>query len=243
MVNPVPGRPISTPFGARGSWWSCRRDAAGQGIHTGADFAAPQGTVIVAARGGTVRHTSYGAAFGDRQFAIDTPDGSSDFYAHTDTRPEHGARVATGQQVARVGTRGNSSGPHLHFERHRPGTRAWSCDVMVDPQPSITFEEDDDMGLTPEDRDFIRTVVRNAVDNRTGPAVWNHRRDGWDGNAGTLLTRVQRIARRFLGPAGDPPDTTMLARIDANTRPAGSPAAASADDPPNLGAGPDTPKD
>jgi murein DD-endopeptidase MepM/ murein hydrolase activator NlpD len=99
------------------------------------DFAAPANTQIVAARGGTVRHTNYGNAFGNKQFAIRTSDGGEDFYAHTNTRPANGAKVKAGQKIAKVGTRGNSTGNHLHFERHsKPG---WSCSIMRDPKYSI----------------------------------------------------------------------------------------------------------
>ena len=50
MTNPVPGHTISTPYGKRGSYWSCNEDASGNGIHTGVDYAAASGTKVVAAR-------------------------------------------------------------------------------------------------------------------------------------------------------------------------------------------------
>ena len=52
MVNPVPGYTVSTPYKKRGSHWSCDEDSAGNGVHTGIDYAAPAGTKVVAARGG-----------------------------------------------------------------------------------------------------------------------------------------------------------------------------------------------
>lgn len=141
MTNPVPGHTITTPYGKRGPYWSCSKDSAGNGIHTGADFAAPAGTTVVAARPGTVHHTSYGSAFGSKQFAIRCDDGTEDFYAHTTTRPAAGTRVTAGQAIAKVGAEGNATGPHLHFERHKTQGR-WACDVVTDPAPSINYQED-----------------------------------------------------------------------------------------------------
>lgn len=138
MVNPVPGRTITTAYGKRGQHWSCNRDSNGNGVHTGADYAAPKGTPVVAARPGTVRHTSYGTAFGPYQFAVRCSDGTEDFYAHTLDRPANNAQVTMGQEVARVGDLGNVTGPHLHFERHKTqGT--WSCSNHTNPQPSIDY--------------------------------------------------------------------------------------------------------
>ena len=126
MVNPVPGYVVTTAYRKAGSW-SC-------GYHTGQDYAAPRGTRVVAARAGTVVWTSWGSAFGDRQFAIRADDGTLDFYAHTDTRPTNGARVTAGQAIAQVGARGNATGPHLHFERRT--SNAWGCSGHLDPMTS-----------------------------------------------------------------------------------------------------------
>lgn len=140
MVNPVPSHPrITTPFGRRGSWWSCNRNSQG-GIHTGADFGSPgiNGARVVAARAGTVRHVNYGSAFGPNQVLIVAGDGSGDFYAHMSARrTRHGQRVKRGERIGTVGSMGNSSGPHLHFERHRNANAGWSCGNVVNPQPSI----------------------------------------------------------------------------------------------------------
>jgi hypothetical protein len=138
MTNPVPGYAITTPYGRRGSYWSCDRDSSGNGIHTGADYAAPAGAKVVAARDGTVAHVSYGSAFGYHQVAVRRPDGTEDFYAHMRSRVPHGTTVAVGSKVGEVGAEGNVTGAHLHFERHKgPG---WSCALCVDPAPSINYQ-------------------------------------------------------------------------------------------------------
>jgi murein DD-endopeptidase MepM/ murein hydrolase activator NlpD len=168
VVNPVPSHPaITTPFGRRGRHWSCRRDAAGNGIHTGADWGSPgvNGAPIVAARGGTVRHVNFGSAFGPHQFVVEPGDGTRDFYAHTTSRPADGARVATGARVAAVGALGNVTGPHLHFERHTRTGCGWSCDVVTDPTPSVNFQEGTwfDMATEADLRRIVRAEIERAV--------------------------------------------------------------------------------
>lgn len=139
MVNPVPGHRITTVYGARGRWWSCNRNAQGLGVHTGADFGAPHGARVVAARPGVARHVNFGGSFGSRQLLIVADDGTADFYAHMRRRiPAHGARVQAGQPIGEVGAEGNATGPHLHFERHR-NAGGWSCSNHVNPQPSIDW--------------------------------------------------------------------------------------------------------
>ena len=135
MVNPVPGHGISTPYRRRGSHW------AACGWHTGADFAAPRGTPVVAAVSGTIRHRNYGSAFGPYQFAISPSPGQpfadqEVFYAHVLSRLPDGTEVTAGQTISQVGDLGNATGPHLHFELHS-GKGRWSCAVMLDPQPAI----------------------------------------------------------------------------------------------------------
>ena len=88
------------------------------------DFAAPIGTPVIAARGGTVMQIE--GRFSDTPGQLDEanfirilhPDGSMAVYAHLqrgsmDVVP--GQHVDTGQVLARSGNSGYSSGPHLHF--------------------------------------------------------------------------------------------------------------------------------
>lgn len=130
MVNPVPGYSVTTPYGISGpSWSTC---AMG---HTGQDYAAPHGTPVVAARAGRLVRVSYGSAFGSDQLAVQTGDGGEDFYAHLLAVSGPTPRdVTAGEQIGEVGSDGNASGPHLHFERH--AWCAWTCDAMRDPMAS-----------------------------------------------------------------------------------------------------------
>jgi murein DD-endopeptidase MepM/ murein hydrolase activator NlpD len=176
MVNPVPGNNVDTPYGRRGSWWSCNEDSNGNGIHTGVDYAAPTGTKVVAARPGKVVHCNHGSAFGYHQIEILPGDGTRDFYAHLRSRVGNGVQVKAGDKVGEVGSEGNATGPHLHFERHKVATGGWSCSVVVDPAPSINYDDEPEDEMTPDDWDKMRKIVREEVEKNNKAAtdsVWN----------------------------------------------------------------------
>jgi murein DD-endopeptidase MepM/ murein hydrolase activator NlpD len=145
---PVPDQyGISTPYGRRGPYWSCNENASGDGIHTGDDFAAPAGTPLYATIAGEIRHRNYGSAFGGHQFAISPDPGQpfadgEVFYAHARKRLPDGTRVKPGDWVGEVGSEGNATGPHLHYEFHPNTKNAWNCSVHANPGP--TYREDDD---------------------------------------------------------------------------------------------------
>jgi murein DD-endopeptidase MepM/ murein hydrolase activator NlpD len=95
-------------------------------LHTGLDFPADVGTPIVAAAGGVVRSVESHPAYG-QMLEIDHGNGLVTRYAHTSAiLVKPGDFVKRGQTVAKVGTTGRSTGPHLHFEVMVDG-------VMQDP--------------------------------------------------------------------------------------------------------------
>lgn len=139
---------ITTHYGKRGSYWSCNRDSKGNGIHTGIDLAAPIGTPVYATIAGTVRHRSYGSAFGNHQVAISPSAGQpfekgEVFYAHMRSRVPDGREVQPGDKIGEVGIEGNVSGPHLHYEFHPNSKNTWSCSVIADPKPTLGTNEND----------------------------------------------------------------------------------------------------
>jgi murein DD-endopeptidase MepM/ murein hydrolase activator NlpD len=102
----------------------------GHVFHRGIDMAAPAGTPVQAVAAGTVitarRDRSYGEFV-----VIDHHNGYRTLYAHNSKLlVKAGDRVNVGQQIAKVGSTGQSTGPHLHFEIHRDGKR-------VDPSPYL----------------------------------------------------------------------------------------------------------
>lgn len=113
MGLPVNGARISSPFGYR--------NHPIQGVykmHTGVDFAAPQGTDIHAAQGGTVIVAQWQNGYGNTVI-IDHGNGIRTLYGHIrdgGIAVSVGATVSQGQKIAEVGSTGNSTGPHCHFE-------------------------------------------------------------------------------------------------------------------------------
>lgn len=94
--------------------------------HKGDDLAAPKGTPVTAAAGGTVREAGYHYSYGYRVIIDHGPDAEGHtwqtLYAHLDTiEAEAGQAVAQGQEIGTVGSTGVSTGNHLHFEILRDG--------------------------------------------------------------------------------------------------------------------------
>ena len=94
--------------------------------HTGTDIAATTGTKIVSATDGTVIYTSLKGDFGNH-IKIQINDVII-LYAHCNKiYVNEGETIKQGQEIAEVGSTGNTTGPHLHFEvRYQ--------DRYVDPQ-------------------------------------------------------------------------------------------------------------
>ena len=84
--------------------------------HTGLDIAAKSGTDIKVVADGTVTCASYKGSYGNI-VKIDHGNGFETWYAHTSKMYVRvGQQVKAGDVIAAVGSTGNSTGPHLHFE-------------------------------------------------------------------------------------------------------------------------------
>lgn len=109
LLWPLPGHTtLTTHFG--------EADAFGNPGHRGIDIPAPGGTPILAAHSGTVLISGWNDSFGN-QVLIDDGAGLSTRYAHmTATAVSPGQPVTAGQVIGYVGSTGDSTGNHLHFE-------------------------------------------------------------------------------------------------------------------------------
>nr|WP_308936615.1 M23 family metallopeptidase [Exiguobacterium sp. SL14] len=96
----------------------------GYTFHNGIDFGGPVGTPIVAAATGTVITASGGGPYGNHVMIAHQLNGKTytTVYAHMSSLSARaGQRVSQGQQIGALGSTGNSTGPHLHFEIHVGG--------------------------------------------------------------------------------------------------------------------------
>lgn len=85
-------------------------------MHEGLDIAASSGTPIRAAAAGTVIYAGWLGGYGNL-VVVDHGNGLATAYAHASAiLVSVGQRVSQGDTIALVGSTGNSSGPHLHFE-------------------------------------------------------------------------------------------------------------------------------
>ncbi len=113
LRNPVPNGKFRSGFGPR------RHPILGYvKMHTGADWAAPRGTPIIAAGNGVVEKASWAGGYG-RQTIIRHANGYETSYSHQSAIAKGvvpGARVRQGQIIGYVGSTGLSTGPHLHYE-------------------------------------------------------------------------------------------------------------------------------
>ncbi len=129
-VLPLAGYQITATFGESSYLWST--------VHTGLDFAAGEGTPLVAVAKGTITETAYDGAYGNKT-VLTLEDGTDIWYCHQSSQTVSvGDVVAPGETIGAVGSTGNTTGPHLHLEVHPDGGDA------VDPY-SVLVEH----GVTP----------------------------------------------------------------------------------------------
>jgi murein DD-endopeptidase MepM/ murein hydrolase activator NlpD len=121
-VAPATGR-VTSCYGPR---WGT--------MHSGLDIAAPIGTPIFAPEAGVVVDAGPASGFGQAVY-VEHADGTITLYGHVNRFfVSPGQTVTAGQQIAEVGNRGQSTGPHLHFEVHTGGLYA----NRVNPTPWLT---------------------------------------------------------------------------------------------------------
>lgn len=138
MAHPIPGFVVTTPFGSRGTHWSCN-EVNGEGLHTGDDYSTKgqTGFPVHATKAGKVILVTHGGGWGDPfglHVVIDSP-GRRHGYCHlSKALVDVHDRVEAGQRIAlsgNTGTPGSTTGPHLHYEERESPFRF--CDDRVAP--------------------------------------------------------------------------------------------------------------
>lgn len=114
FIRPTSGR-VSSEYG-----WRIHPISKVRRLHNGIDIAAPSGTPVYAASSGVVAHAGWMGGYGN---TVMISHGSvTTLYAHLSSiSVSVGQTVGRGQGVGAVGSTGNSTGPHLHFEVHPNG--------------------------------------------------------------------------------------------------------------------------
>lgn len=119
-ISPVKDAVITSTYGDRNGRF-----------HRGIDLAAGQGTEIKAAKQGKITYAGYHPSWGN-YVTILHPDGLTTLYAHcSQNLAKIGQKVDQGQTIALMGSTGNSTGPHLHFEVN--GSQTLTQEQLINP--------------------------------------------------------------------------------------------------------------
>jgi len=119
---------ISSGFGLRRSPFSGRSE-----MHPGVDIAANYGAPVAAAGKGAVVFAGYRAGYG-LTVVIGHKYGFETVYGHNSSlKVQAGQEVARGDLIARVGSTGASTGPHLHYEVLLNGVRVDPAGYLTEP--------------------------------------------------------------------------------------------------------------
>ena len=127
MVFPLPMLvPITSGFG-----WRIHPISGDRRFHTGLDLGAPYGTPVLSAMAGRVVQAGEMGGYGLAVVVQATSGQQENLYGHLSAiAVKPGDQVAQGGILGLVGSTGNSTGPHLHFETLLPTTEGWTA---VDP--------------------------------------------------------------------------------------------------------------
>lgn len=119
------GVPVTSGYG-----WRIHPISGDRKFHAGIDFGTAYGQPIYAAAGGKVTFAGEKSGYGNA-IEIQHNQRESTLYGHASTLLVNtGQQVVQGQIIGRVGSTGNSTGPHLHFEVHVNGKH-------TDPRPFL----------------------------------------------------------------------------------------------------------
>jgi len=119
---------ISSGFGGR----RCPFGSGQWQQHTGIDIQSPRGTSIRAAGGGVVTFAGWASGGLGNKVIIDHGNNIQTWYAHNSVNlVTVGQRVSRGDIIARVGSTGSTTGPHVHYEVHVNGR-------PVNPRPFLS---------------------------------------------------------------------------------------------------------
>ena len=195
LAVPAMGR-ISSPFGNRTHPIKGKKK-----MHKGIDIAAPAGSPVYACDDGIVDKVYASSSYGNVIY-LNHPDGRHSRYAHLQSWTPwifKGAAVKKGDHIGYVGSTGNSTGPHLHFE-YRENDGAYNNASVLNPMPY--FEKIAKTNIVPDDG---ADPDEADDDYATSPSML----------AGTNVTAKtpvkQDVAKAFTPPSAASKQTTVAA--------------------------------
>lgn len=132
LANPAP---ITSRFG-----WRTHPLTGIRRFHSGLDIGAPAGSPVVATGNGTVISAGWNGGYG-KAIVIQHSDTQQTLYGHlSEISVQAGQTIAQGTVIGLVGSTGQSTGPHLHFESRMPNVAGvWSA---IDPSQEIKYAVD-----------------------------------------------------------------------------------------------------
>lgn len=132
LTNPAP---VTSRFG-----WRTHPLTGNRRFHSGLDIGAPSGSPVVATGAGTVISAGWNGGYG-KAIIIQHSDTQQTLYGHlSEISVQAGQTIAQGTVIGLVGSTGNSTGPHLHFESRMPNVAGvWTA---VDPTQEIKYAVD-----------------------------------------------------------------------------------------------------
>ncbi|OIN68382.1 peptidase M23 [Exiguobacterium sp. KRL4] len=124
VLSKAKGKFIKPAAGSISQGMGTASGGNGYAYHNGIDLAGPVNSPIVASANGTVIQASSGGPYGNHVYLSHSIGGKTytTVYAHMNAlNVKAGQQVKQGQQIGKLGSTGNSTGPHLHFEIHDGG--------------------------------------------------------------------------------------------------------------------------
>jgi murein DD-endopeptidase MepM/ murein hydrolase activator NlpD len=156
LRNPVPNGIFKSGFGMR------RHPILGFArMHTGVDWAAPRGTPIIATGNGVVEKAGWDSGGYGNQTIVRHANGYESSYNHQSAIAKGvvpGAKVRQGQVIGWVGTTGESTGPHLHYEMIVNGTKVDPLRIRLPGGKSL---DGDALAKFQDERKRIDTLLNN----------------------------------------------------------------------------------
>jgi murein DD-endopeptidase MepM/ murein hydrolase activator NlpD len=126
--------PITSPFG-----WRTHPITGSRRFHAGIDIGAPMGAPVVAVASGTIVSAGWNGGYG-KAITIQHNGVQQTLYGHlSEIFVQPGQTIERGTVIGRVGSTGNSTGPHLHFENRMSTSDGW---VSVDPGVEVKYALD-----------------------------------------------------------------------------------------------------